>query len=292
MKRLFLLLSAVSFSSVSLATLSPFDGFYVGVAGGGVQTATDVQHNASAAYYFSSNPNTFGVINNSFSTKVHQNSGIGALYLGYGQKLGQSPLYFGIDIFGDTAQHDFTVSQGNNFFAADKNGNSYNISLGGTVKTELNSGEYGIDARPGVLLNQNTLLYGRVGAAFNRLQVNATDTHNLAYINVNFQPQFGTTATTTLATGDSKNVTGLRLGVGLEERWGNHFAVNADYIYTNYGKINLSGLGSTNQPRGFDPAAIPNSFHTNTILSDVTSQAVMIGVAYYFLPGMFHSENA
>lgn len=109
--------------------------------------------------------------------------------------------------------------------------------------------------------------------------------NNNQIVNYNIGPgAFVVSLLNNVSTTHDKNVTGLRLGLGLEENLGNHLALNVDYIYTNYGKVSTSTVATIN---GVDAIPIlPNGFVANAH-SDVTSHAMLIGLTYYFSPQRF-----
>lgn len=153
-----------------------------------------------------------------------------------------------------------------------------------------------MDLRPGILLSPDTLLYGRVGAAFNTLKITSDSINMGSYVfPVFFNRSLQLNTASALVASDSKDVTGLRLGAGLEQYLGYNIAIEADYIYTNYGDINVNSIGNSiggeiilGEGDDLIPHTIPGGFVNHTKV-DVTSNAALVGLTYYFGP---HSTAA
>lgn len=261
-----------------------FNGFYVGLAAGGIQTAADVTSHDSATYVDFSDE--LAILKNTFGkTSIKKNGLTTSAYAGYGFE--RAPYYIGAEAFVDqgctscTLSANHTASHSNPLAAGGED-----VVLNSQPNIKLNCLEYGVDVLPGFIVAPETLLYGRVGLAFSSLEL----THNNTFTSTSsfFNP--ASTVVTSLNPTEKKDVTALRLGVGLEEYLGSHFAANIDYIYTDYGRINVGGTTDANSivlvtNGGPHPSVgtVTNGF-TSDAKADVSSQAVMIGMKYYFSP--------
>jgi opacity protein-like surface antigen len=258
-----------------------FNGFYAGLSLGGMQTAADVTSFDSATYFGPGDE--IAILKNSFGqTAIKKNGFTSSEDVGYGFE--RAPYYLGAEVFANegcgscslaanhTASHSTPAIPGDSAI------------LNSQPNVKLNCFEYGIDALPGVVVAPETLVYGRVGIAFNSLDL----AHNNTFTQTNSLFPTPVSVVSTLNTDEKKNVTGLRLGLGVEEYLGDHFAANIDYIYTDYGRINTNGVTGAHSiiavaDGTLNPVivTVPNGFVSNA-KADVSSQAVMIGMKYYF----------
>jgi opacity protein-like surface antigen len=272
-KSLAILLSTISLSSAAFA--NSFDGFYAGADVGG--TLTKARLSGSVNSEVLSFSNVFALEMNALPSDLDQSSVIGDIHLGYGHQLGKTPVYIGAEVFGDFANRKMNTSKTNsemNIFTPNTSFDTATLST--TIQSKLNTAEFGVDLHPGILLGQNTLLSAIVGVAFNKLQLNSNNVQTVV-----FNPIFSVPNTTnTLQASSSKNVAALRLGGELEQHFGNHWSLRAEYIYTDYGKISASAQGTV-APLAGAPVPTPNAFNTN-INTNVTSNTVMLGLNYYF----------
>ena len=277
--------------SVMAINKTMFNGFYAGAGVGELQNAAQINSSASVIY------NSFFSLNNQLIASHHENvfqySGLGALYVGYGHFINECPYYLAAEVFINWAHRKNSLSnyvsyekpqqQANNF----DDGDDYVITATDIASAKLRNTEYGIDIRPGYLFDTNTLVYGRVGLGFNK--VNIKNKLIVTYDNfVNFS-SLGKHSNTTLAPNHSKNKTALRLGVGLEHNLSDNISVTADYIYTYYGKIKASGMGDSIVANGediIDSDISPAVSNGETVQSSTRlyNQAVMLGIKYYFYP--------
>ena len=281
LRRTLLLLSLSSTLTLpAYAFLNPsanFNGFYAGIDGGGLSTQGQLSANQSVRF-FRPNPATnipTRILSIAHSASLRDDSLIGDIHLGYGHALG--PVYIGADIFGNLANRNLQTSYINSMSEIGQSGD-FSTNVNQNIKAHLNNAEYGVDLRPGVFLSSSTLLFGDVGAAFNSIELNSNSAFT---INNSIT---GNVTTTSLPSNVKKSVTGLRLGGGVEERIGAHWGISANYIYTDYGDINVSGVTNTNNDPTTGTASTPNGFTTQTQAKDITSQATMLGVNYYFDP--------
>jgi opacity protein-like surface antigen len=135
------------------------------------------------------------------------------------------------------------------------------------ANVKLNPVEFGVDLRPGWLVSPDTLLYGRVGVAINRVRLQSA---SLGVLSI---PGYPIIAGTLLAPSSSKNIAGLRLGMGVEKHISPHLSLRADYIFTYYGKIHAD--------QSFSIPSLPLAF-TNNADVKLMNHSVMLGLSYYF----------
>lgn len=256
-----------------------FGGFYVGASTGATQTMEDLDSLTTATYVQQFTvPNS--ILKNSLTPdNLRSNDAMGSVDIGFGVQ--RAPMYIAAEIFSNVGgKREINATHQANYAQIDPTSVPINANLNSTTKVQLNAAEYGIDVLPGFLVGQNMLIYGRAGISFNKLEINNNNT--FTFVNNALNPHV--TNISTLNTAASKNVEGFRLGVGVAEKINPHFAVHADYIYTDYGRINTSGVGSTTSTDiAGTTNVVPNGF-INNASADITSQALMAGVNYYFSP--------
>ena len=279
-KRLAILLSTIGLTSAAFAVpVTSFNGFYAGAGIGGTFTQAELSGATDSLY----SPGFFLIENiNPLPSDLRRDSFTGNIHLGYGHQLGQSPLYLGAEVFGDFANREMNntqvnLSNINVIFVSPPTAFASN-TISTTTQVKLNTGEFGVDLHPGILLDQNTLLSGIVGVAFNKLQINSNNSQVTA-----FNPDFIElpAITSTFQSSASKNVAGLRLGGEVQERFNNHWGLSADYIYTDYGKINTSAVGDLDLSSLQPGLVFPNTFTANAS-ARVHTDTVMLGLDYYF----------
>jgi opacity protein-like surface antigen len=149
------------------------------------------------------------------------------LHLGIGQAF--QTLYLGGEIFvnnsraihnGETHFTEYTVST-----------SSPDTYIDSTTKVESSDFEYGVDLRPGYLINSDLLLYGRVGVIRTKFSVE-TLTHYARY---------NTTTNVDSGYGEQfyhRNLNGWRIGAGIEKKITQAFSWYLDYTYVSYHNIN------------------------------------------------------
>lgn len=279
MKKQILFLSLGSIASLNALAAAPnavFEGLYGGVMGGLVHTKAQTSVNTntlSDTPFAGSDTDLSSSPQNVNQTK---NSGIGALYLGYGKFINNSRFYMAGEVFGDFAKRNPASSTYNSlagFTPAEY------ASLATNTQVKLNNGEFGVDFRPGYLVAPNTLLYGRIGAAFNKISLTTNNTYVVAGSK---EGEGSYSYTSTLPVTNTKNALGLRLGLGAEHYLGNNFALTFDYIYTYYGKVTASNTGNTTGADDTGSAVITTGGFTGQSSTKVSTQAAMLGIKYYF----------
>jgi len=132
------------------------------------------------------------------------------------------------------------------------------------VTVKLRSFEVDLDAMPGFLLTPHTLLFARIGAAFNKLKLNSNS------VGEDFGNRSGK-AEVSLA--DNKSKVGVRAGLGLQEQFSDNFSIRADYIYTYYGRSSVAG------ETVFSGATNDSLFNTTTVKA--SKQVVMLSLVYH-----------
>lgn len=98
----------------------------------------------------------------------------------------------------------------------------------------LREAEWSIDFLPGLLLTPHTVLHLRFGAAFNRATLTS------------LSRSVSAGAFITMPLMQQKHLTGLRLGLGIKQAITARMSLTANYIYTDYGYISVTGT----QPGG------------------------------------------
>lgn len=251
---------------------SPFDGYYVGGSAGGVSTnatqekSSQFALNQTAGFVFTELSNQSGPI----SLKTF-NSGIAALYAGYGQCWDE--YYLGAELFINLANYknndDFSHSRARDFRPVNPIFDASNASR--NISTRLSPFQFGVDIRPGLLVTPESMLYARVGVAFaeKTVRINDAFTGETSSNGAAGSWNFATSAET------EKDVAALRLGAGLETHICNRWNMRMDYIYTYYGHNTVSS----------NSGAIPVGVVANVVAADSTNvkiynNTVMLGLSY------------
>ncbi len=279
----FFVLAASGMNVFARTNTSPFDGFYAGINAGAAFTTGKISNTSSATFInlFDNN----NQLASSQSVNVASTQGGGSIFAGYGQMLGCSSFYLAGEIFGNTYQRESTLRD--YAFHAEPDDDEDFESLTTRTKANLNNGEFGIDLRPGVLLLGNhTLLYGRVGVAFNKLHLNSDNDFSFTFLGSD--PPI--TTDSFLSESQTKSVSALRLGLGLESYICKNLALTVDYIYTSYGKINASNTGDVTTVIEGGPTLAQSSSDTfvvsdglvNQSSANLNTQTVTLGIKYYF----------
>jgi opacity protein-like surface antigen len=251
-----------------------FNGIYAGARAGILHTNVneDIDTTTDTARLLA--PSNIAQL--SQTDRLFRNSGIGGVFLGYGQLLGRSPYYAGIEVFTDVAKRETNSSHGSSNFS-DPTDSRFSSALNTETNVKLNPVDVGVDTRLGRLITDSTLFYGRAGISFNRVEVTSHNNLTLQYPTI---PQFGT-AVSALNETENKNVAGLRLGLGLEQMIGENLAITADYIYTYYGHVGTNFVGDTTGV-GFNARPITQDGFVNDTRVKVSTQAATLGLAYHF----------
>lgn len=139
-----------------------------------------------------------------------------------------------------------------------------NELLSTNTMTKLNAWEAGIDGRFGWIATPSSLLFIRLGAAFNNMKLNSNTT--------TFTTGTVVPATKLLNYSVSKSLVGFRAGLGIEQKLAPRVSVRADYVYTYYGNFSTNG---SNYSSPLGPII-------NTTRVHLQSQAVMGSIIYDF----------
>jgi len=231
-----------------------FNGAYLGVSVGGLNTLANISTDSK----FSSDAPPF-TLDEPFATSYRKasSSEINPMWgarLGWGTNVYDSAFWLGFEAFGNFGKKE----AGDESYECERGLWTSNYS-----ETTLNTTEFGLDIRPGVLLTPTSLLYARVGTGYNIMHLNAdlegADTLEMDLYN-------------------SRKLASLRLGLGFEQKVNCNWAFSVDYIYSYYGGISVSDAGiSVQSTETFDPYLLSGS----TDVDSVRTNAVMLGMSYY-----------
>lgn len=169
-------------------------------------------------------------------------------------------FYGSFEVYGQYSHDTLHASRSNSILIV-SDGTSESIF--DTTRVNVGPWQYGIDARPGLLFGK-TLLYARVGVAFSRLELE-TESRNSAGIPELFNFPFN----------DSKNKHSqfLRVGGGIERHFTPRLTLRADYIYTDYRKLSLSGSNNGGESTLFT--------FTDSKEVKLRNHRFMVGLSYY-----------
>ncbi len=235
---------------VQMGSPTDFKGPYLGVGMGGSFPLYDTQVNTRITARLPYLAEVSG--NGSLSS----NNAFGNIFLGYGFVF--NSFYMAPEVYfsaGRRPQADLTTQALNSL---------PNELLSTYTMAKLNAWEAGIDGRFGWMATPSSLLFMRLGAAFNNMTLSSNTT---TYTDGTVVPQ-----TKLLNYSGSKALVGFRAGAGIEQKITSHLSVRADYVYTYYG--NLSIMGS-NYSASLGPII-------NTTQVNLQSQAVLGSIIYDF----------
>jgi len=242
----------------------PFNGYYAGISAGesllaGTANQTKNINLPSAGYN----------INDSKGASLKRNSVVGAVHAGYSYTWEE--WYLGGEAFIKSSRNKASISD-TTTFSQNVAGNSTTLGVSSNFRTTLRNIEFGVDFRSGYLVTHHSLLYVRIGAAFNKLSLSS----NMTFSRQNPRLE---QASFPLSQANNKTKTALRLGTGLEQQICKYWTVHADYTYTYYGRIN-----TTNSINGesLNPVGPVSALLSNTAKAKVSNHTVMLGLSHYW----------
>lgn len=181
-------------------------GFYLGVQGGYDIYRTNIEYNATTSVDVTQHG----------EHKLSSPGWVGGGMLGYGMYIDQ--WYLGGEVFGNGSGADgsshVTVTSGANVLQTESE-----------VKVTAN---YGIDFIPGYKINNDTLVYGRLGYNWARVEAEQEATLNGVDITAHDDDKTNT-------------VGGFHWGVGMESMVYENFSLRAEYTYTKFKHFDVGG---------------------------------------------------
>ena len=259
-----LLLSTASFA----ATSPTLQGLYAGAEFGGsfAYANQTVQNNVNLQFsdlsFTSSEPY-------SLYASMVRSSATGAIFAGYGHTWNK--FYLGGEIALSNAYYNMASSSTTGLSRTIDN--AITVTSAKQINTQVNVSptQFGLFLRPGVMLSPTSLLYGRIGTSFATItySTNVTDTKILAETPtiISFPLMIPANKRTHRAA--------LQLGTGLEQALNNQLTMRLDYLFSYYGKIRMSAVGSNN----LDPFFLTGSSYQSV---SINNQSIMLGLAYHF----------
>jgi opacity protein-like surface antigen len=185
-----------------------FAGLYAGAGMGGIFSQYKTNSTTTLLY-----PSTAFFSSNESSTYNSSANFLVDLYAGYLFCIHK--VYFGPEVYANIGKPRFSSSQAASAILPTE---SLTINTHG----HYNTTEFGIDFRLGINATPTTLLYGVIGAVFNKLSINTEATIARPVILL----------ATTTNNSSSFTETGLRLGAGLEQKLTPNLNLRINYIYT------------------------------------------------------------
>ncbi len=251
-------------------------GFYLGGAVGGNQYLANIENFSSATYegWNLNNNYTFGSYD-PLESESKSAGFMGQVQLGYAYI---NDWFFGaLEISGNGSTGSNGMDQDDAY--SEYNNADYEGTFGllrSDIDVELNSWEPVVDLKIGFKVTPNSLLYARVGAAFNEITVKSK-------LNLELDYYFDEQVLSSYESTKSDSVVGLRLGVGAEQRFSENLAVSLDYVYTDYGSVDVSSAGNA---ASWDDIHDQIIYVEDGLQSDsevnVKRNVVMLGMNYYF----------
>ncbi len=247
-----LIIPVSTFAFSTPKSIDFFPDYYIG-AGIGV---TNGQFNTSSLTEI--NPSFSFFSNQSIHPKTSETSVLGSFYIGklfaFKQFFAGPELYVnisGLQSYWSETSHLLFPSE----------------SLVTNTKTSLGTADFGIDGRFGFLVNQSSLLYGRIGASFNQFTrtVSVEDSRSTIPLE------------TTLNNTYAESMTGLRIGLGFEQSMTSRFSIRGDYVYTLYPEISKNITSHNYSTSVYQLGPISNSTSTKA-----NTQTALISLIYHW----------
>lgn len=280
----FLLCLTTLLSNTALsATLEQrFRGLYVGAGLGGT-SVTAKESVAGSGNTTVSDPTSSFLLTGDIPLRSNAHMGrsalLGIVYTGYAYTW--NPLYLGGELSINLSQYDM---------ASDRStGLSENLSFGGPTveltgsssvvqsKAKISPAQFSISIRPGVLLSDHGLLYGRAGLALANINYQVTTLSTNTILGFPSNP-------IVLSVSSHRRRAAPQLGGGLEYALNERWSIRVDYLYTYYGK--LQSTSNTTLPLVITNAGVSAQIGTATAIQNnqlqVQDQTVTLGFGYHF----------
>jgi opacity protein-like surface antigen len=140
------------------------------------------------------------------------------------------------------------------------------LSITTHLEAELTQ-DFALLLKPGYRLGKNTLFYGLIGARWGQVKTSITSEFFVAT---------GGSPLTAMAEDEEEGVeSGFTAGIGIQQRWNDHFFVSLEYDYTNYGEIEAPSIFTQ-----IVTAGTPVGTLTDQPSVDLISHTVMFAVSY------------
>ncbi len=242
-----------------------FCGWYLGGAIGGT---FENNHHDVNMLNIAPGPESpeLGIHPHIFSADHNKNAFRGLIYGGYSfQFCCLIPLFAGVEIFG---QYSPYVNNDINRKLFIDGFNNVLFTANTTVmsRSRVKPWQFGIQARPGVLISPSTLLFGTIGVSCARVDCRYEALFENPAAAISFDKSISSHSTRAA----------LRVGGGLEYHLFCDWHLRADYVYTDYRDIDMSG------ERSFD-AGPP--IGTLSLISDskihLRDHAITLGITKY-----------
>lgn len=236
-------------SSISVAYSAEFSGLYAGTGIGG--QANQIQVNSTTSLQF---PSSAFFQQATSSALLSNNHALISIFTGY--LIPISKLVIGPEAYINFGKLNYETYQAASALLPTE-------SLTTATTGHLNNAQFGLDLRLGTILIQNSLFFARIGAAFDKYtnSSSATISRPLMPLGVTINNSF------------SDSITGLRLGLGLEQKINDKINFRIDYIFTHY--PSTYGVSNTSpvEDEPFQLGPIGNNtslqLKTNTLLASL-----------------------
>ena len=276
---LFLSALAAPFSvNADAASDCDYRGLYLGLSAG-------VTHNlgkfaADVPVNFNSNDGNLNnnIVTTNGRTRVGQVRELGGIAVGYSWLCDR--IYIGAELGGYYAPTDLKINPNTIILSTNSGsgGSNSTASLGTSVKASLRKWEWTADVTPGVLFCDTFLVFGRVGIGFNRTRLQGDS----ALTSVSSDQTNNPNVSVPLSASTNQIRASWRLGLGLSNYISDNLVLTVNYVYTNYGKVTLTGNSLVAIPLGGGMSGTTNALLNTTVSTRVQRHAVLIGLNYYF----------
>lgn len=263
-----------------------FDGFYVGVAAGEATNFSkqSILNTSVIDFEFGGPVPGSTVLDNtiSFSNHNYKIRGIGEIFAGYGWAWHSCNFwggYLGIRAGGNFSSFNLTKNYPQTLSLIDIAAGTPQFIGSITNKlsthTRLNSSEFTLDAKPGILLGKRTMVFGLLGVALNRSKTHLSESFVISGLTL------AGPLSLSVSLSDTKrgHWAHFRWGLGLEHMLTNRIGINAHYTHTDYGKIHLA---TTATAQATTPTTTARLLHNSKVTIRNIRETIKLGLAYYF----------
>jgi len=247
-----------------------FKGFYAGGSVGYRSEEYSYSSNAKSNNFELIGPMSFVLLQENLNADKQSGGVVGAIHLGYGIPLGKD-FYLGVEsslnVSSDSGKKAISEAMGDTKTFWRSTLSNENIS-------NMRALEVSIDLDPGVLLSSDTLLYGLVGVAFNKLRL--TLSSHFARSSAADPIVIDRFLSRTVR----KSLIGVRAGIGIKQQISRSIALFLQYAYTYYGKVQISNSANFSAPQG-PPGTIDTMVNSSTVR--VMKSSIIFGLDWYFM---------
>ncbi len=266
-----------------------FDGFYVGASGGVAinHAETEVDTAGNVLYFFQQGIILPQKLVNKRDNNIYEIRPWGEVFTGWGKQC--SCFYwggrFGINFSNfDPKAESSAISD---VALLDEGGLDFisfnaKLLLDDCLKKKMRTVEYTLDFKPGMVFCDRTMVFGIIGAAFNRVQLKGKSTFNLEGEVVDIVEPEPFSLFNEISVDKKKTSAGFRGGLGIEHMLNRCLSFQLSYVYTQYWRLSESDEFTFFSGGEVTPPPIITASHDASFSTKASKHVVSIGLAYYF----------